>query len=123
MVTGTGCLPRRNYSLQYPSCIDLTFLQAQTSFLTGDIEAASAQVLITLRLDPDNTKAKELRMRVKAVQCLKNEGNTSFKVNQWSDSITSYSDALEVDEMVLHLRILLCPDSFRLLIIRLSKKD
>lgn len=109
MVIGFDYLSRRDYGLEYPSCVDLAFLQAQTLFLTGSIEEASAQLLVTLRLDPDNTQAKELRIRVKAVQRLKTEGNISFKANQWSNSVISYSDALEV-EMVLHRSILHCAD-------------
>lgn len=122
MLTITGCSRRRDYIAQYPSCIDLTCLQAQTSFLTGDTDGASAQVLITLRLDPGNNNAKELQTRVEAVQRLKNEGNTSFKANQWSESITRYSDALEVDMMVLYIGIMFCTDALRPMTVRLSKK-
>ena len=49
-----------------------------------------------LRLDPDNQRAKKLRQRVKAVETLKEEGNTKFKASQWAEAIDKYTEALEV---------------------------
>lgn len=75
-------------------------------FLTAKLPGALQHAISALRLDPDNARAKSLRLRVKAVERLKEEGNTSFKQGNWQDAIGKYSEALEVTSRVYLLRLL-----------------
>ena len=47
-------------------------------------------------MDPDNGKAKQLRLRVKTVERLKEEGRVFFKDAQWAVAVAKYSEAIEV---------------------------
>lgn len=49
-----------------------------------------------LRLDPDHEIARRLRMRVKDVDRLKEEGNALFKTGKYEEAIEKYSEALDV---------------------------
>ena len=71
-------------------------LQSLVLFLTGKLASSSQQILATLRMDPDNGKAKRLRLRVKTVERLKEEGRMFFKDAQWAEAIAKYSEAMEV---------------------------
>ena len=71
-------------------------LQSLVLFLTGKLANSSQQILATLRMDPDNGKAKRLRLRVKTVERLKEEGRVFFKNAQWAEAIAKYSEAMEV---------------------------
>lgn len=69
-------------------------------FLTAKLPNALQHCLSALRLDPDNQRAKDLRMRVKAVERLKDEGNVFFKQGQWNAAIEKYGEALEVRSLL-----------------------
>lgn len=75
---------------------DIMALRGLVLFLTARLPQALQHALSALRLDPDNARAKKLRQRVKAVERLKDEGNTLFKASSWYDAIEKYSEALEV---------------------------
>lgn len=49
-----------------------------------------------LRLDPGHEKARKLRIRVKDVERLKEEGNVAFKTGKLDAAITKYTEALDV---------------------------
>lgn len=75
---------------------DVMALRGLVLFLTAKLPGALQHAMSALRLDPDNVKAKKLRQRVKAVERLKDEGNASFKSNQWDAAIEKYGQALDV---------------------------
>ena len=90
------CSFHRNAIKDYPTSADVTLLQSLILFLTGKLANSSQQILATLRMDPDNGKAKQLRLRVKTVERLKEEGRVFFKDAQWAVAVAKYSEAIEV---------------------------
>lgn len=71
-------------------------------FLMAKLPSALQHAMSALRLDPDNARAKQLRIRIKNVERLKEEGNTLFKQNRWQDAIEKYGEALEVCDLLVH---------------------
>lgn len=59
--------------------------------------------MATLRMDPDNRLAKNLRGRVKALELIKKEGNTLYVASHWEEAITKYNECLEVCTVPLAL--------------------
>ena len=51
---------------------------------------------ILLRDKELHLNAKDLRLRIKAVQKFKDEGNALFKSNKWQGAIDKYGEALDV---------------------------
>ncbi|KAI5117336.1 hypothetical protein M0805_001941 [Coniferiporia weirii] len=78
------------------SSADVLALRGLVLFLTAKLPGALQHAMSALRLDPDNDRAKKLRQRVKAVEKLKEEGNSCFKTGQWQPAIDKYTEALEV---------------------------
>ena len=84
-----------------PISADLNLLDGLLLFLTGELQQAITRIVSTLRMDPDNDKAKDLRLRVKAVTELKEEGNKFFKAAEWNNAIGKYTAALKVSKSLL----------------------
>ena len=72
-------------------------------FLSAKLPGALQHAMSALRLDPDNARAKKLRLRVKAVERLKEEGNAAFKRSSMQDAIEKYTEALDVSEQLIEL--------------------
>ncbi|KAI0319066.1 hypothetical protein OF83DRAFT_862760 [Amylostereum chailletii] len=75
---------------------DLMVLQATLMFLTGKLVDSVTELRTTLRMDPDNTQAKTLRGRVKAIEQLKKQGNLLYATSEWADAIAKYDECLKV---------------------------
>lgn len=75
---------------------DAMSIRGLVLFLSAKLPGALQHAMSALHLDPDNERAKRLRQRVKAVERLKDEGNTHFKSNRWQEAINKYSEALDV---------------------------
>ena len=78
-------------------------LRGLVLFLTAKLPGALQHAMSALRLDPDNAKAKSLRIRVKAVERLKEEGNSLFKSSRWEEAIEKYGEALDVSTYFLRI--------------------
>ncbi|KAH8111741.1 hypothetical protein DFH11DRAFT_1611609 [Phellopilus nigrolimitatus] len=74
---------------------DVVALRGLVLFLAAKLPGALQHAMSALRLDPDNARAKKLRQRVKAVDRLKEEGNSYFKADQWQTAVDKYTEALE----------------------------
>jgi DnaJ family protein C protein 7 len=79
---------------------DVMALRGLVLFLTARLPDALKHAVSALRLDPDNARAKQLRIRVKDVERLKEEGNTLFKQSKWGEAVECYTRALEVCPLV-----------------------
>lgn len=79
-----------------PNSADVLTLRGLVLFLTAKLPSALEHAMNALRLDPDNSRAKDLRLRIKAVQKFKDEGNALFKSNKWQGAIDKYGEALDV---------------------------
>ncbi|GLB41504.1 putative TPR-like protein [Lyophyllum shimeji] len=78
-----------------PNSPDILAVRGLVLFLTGKLPQATQHVNSALRLDPGHETARRLRIRVKDVERLKEEGNVSFKTGQYEDAIAKYSEALD----------------------------
>lgn len=78
-----------------PNSPDILAIRGLVLFLSGKLPQASQHVNSALRLDPGHEAARRLRIRVKDVERLKEEGNVSFKAGQYEDAISKYSEALD----------------------------
>jgi DnaJ homolog subfamily C member 7 len=62
-----------------------------------DYERAEMYFRQALSLDPDNTDARTWLRIMKKLERARNEANTAFKRAQYSDALTLYTQALEID--------------------------
>jgi DnaJ homolog subfamily C member 7 len=79
-----------------PNSPDILAIRGLVLFLTGKLPQALQHLASALRLDPGHETARRLRVRVKDVERLKEEGNTAFKLGNLSAAIESYNQALDV---------------------------
>ncbi|TFY66767.1 hypothetical protein EVG20_g4309 [Dentipellis fragilis] len=75
---------------------DMLLLHGLVLFLTGKLDEALERLAAALRFDPDCSKIKGLRVRVKNTKKLKEYGNAFFKDEAWLLAIEKYSEALEI---------------------------
>ncbi|KAF8075276.1 hypothetical protein FPV67DRAFT_1665998 [Lyophyllum atratum] len=78
-----------------PNSPDILAVRGLVLFLGGKLPQATQHVNSALRLDPGHEAARRLRVRIKDVERLKEEGNVSFKTGQYEDAISKYSEALD----------------------------
>lgn len=86
---------RQALAMNTPSA-EALILRSLIHLLTTKLPEALEQVSSALRLDPDNVKAKSLRVRVKTLITQKEEGNQLYKEDCWDQAVEKYRDALEV---------------------------
>ena len=79
-----------------PNSPDVLTTRGRVLFLSGKLPQALQHVQSALRLDPGHEEAMQLRKRVKEIERLKEEGNTSFKSGALQDAIEKYTAAIEV---------------------------
>ena len=94
-----------NYSkaiLADPNSADAMVLRSIVLLLTAKLSEALEQVVSALRLDPDNSRAKSLRLRLKTIIRQKDDGNTFFRENRWQEAIEQYSDALKACDVFVN---------------------
>lgn len=75
---------------------DILAIRGLVLFLSGKLPQALQHVASALRLDPGHEKARKLRIRVKDVERLKEEGNVAFKTGKLDEAIAKYTEALDV---------------------------
>lgn len=75
---------------------DVLLQLATIRLLTDDLPISLQQTISVLRLDPDNSRAKKLRLRIKAIIAFKDRGMLAFKEGRWEEGVNQYADALEV---------------------------
>ena len=63
----------------------------------SDYERAEMYFRNALSLDPDNSTARTWLRTMKKLERARNEANDFFKRGRYSDAVTHYSDALEID--------------------------
>ncbi|KAG6829473.1 hypothetical protein H0H87_011344 [Tephrocybe sp. NHM501043] len=78
-----------------PNSPDILAVRGLVLFLSGKLPQATQHVNSALRLDPGHEAARRLRIRVKDVERLKEDGNVSFKAGKYGDAISKYSEALD----------------------------
>ncbi|KAG6860002.1 hypothetical protein C0995_000644 [Termitomyces sp. Mi166 len=78
-----------------PNSPDILAIRGLVLFLGGKLPQATQHVNSALRLDPSHEAARRLRIRVKDVERLKEEGNVAFKSGKYEDAIAKYSEALD----------------------------
>lgn len=79
-----------------PNSPDVLAIRGLVLFLGGRLPQALQHLASALRLDPDHENARRLRVRVKDVDRLKEEGNAVFKIGKLHKALESYSQALDV---------------------------
>ncbi|KAG6865143.1 hypothetical protein C0991_004825, partial [Blastosporella zonata] len=78
-----------------PSSPDILAVRGLVLFLGGKLPQATQHVNSALRLDPGHESARRLRIRVKDVERLKEEGNVSFKAGKFEEAYGKYCEALD----------------------------
>ncbi|KAG6809565.1 hypothetical protein H0H92_015747 [Tricholoma furcatifolium] len=78
-----------------PNSPDTLAVRGLVLFLTGKLPQATQHATSALRLDPEHEPARRLRIRVKDVERLKEEGNVAFKSAKFEEAIEKYTEALE----------------------------
>lgn len=75
------------------------YLRALVLYYRGQDGFASAQSILreTLQMDPDNTKARVLLKRIRAVEAHKDTGNNAFKSKNAKGAVEAYTQAIECD--------------------------
>ncbi|KAI0030055.1 hypothetical protein K488DRAFT_55061, partial [Vararia minispora EC-137] len=74
---------------------DALTLRGLVLFLSGKLPQAMQHVQSALRFDPGHEPAQRLRRRVKDVERLKEEGNSAFKMSNFSDAVEKYTEAID----------------------------
>ncbi|KAG5465347.1 hypothetical protein CUR178_00049 [Leishmania enriettii] len=75
------------------------YLRALVLYYRGQEGFSSAQNILrqTLQMDPDNTKARVLLKRIRAVEAHKDAGNAAFKNKNAKVAVDEYTQAVECD--------------------------
>ena len=73
------------------------YLHAFATYRSGNLESAIKVLNQLLERDPDNVKYKALFKLIRTIKKLKEEGNELFKKREYEQSISIYSQALELD--------------------------
>ncbi|CAG8569287.1 12436_t:CDS:2 [Funneliformis mosseae] len=76
---------------------DAHVLRARILYIEGDNIKASAHCQEALRCDPDNSKARILLKKSRALESQKKAGNDAFKIKDYKSAYDIYSAALEID--------------------------
>lgn len=84
-----------------PNSPDVLTSRGLVLFLSGKLSQALQHVQSALRLDPGHEAAMQLRKRVKDVERLKEEGNSSFKSGALDDAVDKYTAAIEVKHFAI----------------------
>ncbi|KAG6848255.1 hypothetical protein H0H93_001897 [Arthromyces matolae] len=78
-----------------PNSPDILAVRGLVLFLCGKLPQSAQHVNSALRLDPGHEAARRLRVRVKDVERLKEEGNVAFKSSKFEEAIAKYGEALD----------------------------
>ncbi|KAH9973383.1 hypothetical protein BJV74DRAFT_197470 [Russula compacta] len=82
--------------LQQPNSPDVLTLRGLVLFLVGQLQQALQDTESALRYDPGHQPAQRLRIRVKQVKRLLNEGSQAFELGRLREALSRYTDALEL---------------------------
>ncbi|GAA5904248.1 uncharacterized protein JCM6883_006424 [Sporobolomyces salmoneus] len=74
------------------------YLRGICLYYQGQHDQAIKHAQECLRVDPDFSKARTLMKKVRALDQLKEAGNTAFKEQRTEEAIQKYTEALEFDE-------------------------
>jgi len=85
-----------------PNSPDILTVRGLVLFLSGKLPQALQHMASALRLDPGHEAARRLRIRVKDVERLKEEGNVAFKSGRYEEAIEKYNKALDVSVSFLN---------------------
>ena len=75
---------------------ELMALRGQVYFLMNRIPDATAPLQNALRLDPENSQARNMLRRVREFEKIKAEGNTLFSSQKTEEAIAKYTEALDI---------------------------
>ncbi|XP_004526657.1 dnaJ homolog subfamily C member 7 isoform X3 [Ceratitis capitata] len=77
---------------------DAIYVRGLCLYYTDNLEKGILHFERALQLDPDHSKAKEMRNKSKALKEMKENGNTLFKSGRFREAQTVYTEALKIDE-------------------------
>jgi len=75
---------------------ELMALRGQVFFLMNRIPESTAPLQNALRLDPENSQARNMLRRVREFEKIKAEGNTLFSSQKTEEAIAKYTEALDI---------------------------
>lgn len=78
---------------------DAIYVRGLCCFYTDNLDKAIKHFELALQLDPDNAKAREMRMKSKNLKEKKENGNFLFKSGRYKEAYTMYTEALKIDEL------------------------
>lgn len=78
---------------------DAVYVRGLCLYYKDHLEKGIVHFERALQLDPDNTKAKEMRTKSKLLKDKKEKGNVQFKMGKYRDAHTLYTEALEIDPL------------------------
>ncbi|KAH9973385.1 hypothetical protein BJV74DRAFT_889074 [Russula compacta] len=79
-----------------PNSPDVLTLRGLVHFLVGQFQQALEDTVSALRYDPGHQPAQRLRMRVKQVKRLLNEGSQAFELGRLREALSRDTEALEL---------------------------
>lgn len=77
---------------------DAIYVRGLCFYYTDNLDKGIKHFELTLQLDPDHKKAKEMRTKSKTLKAIKEKGNVLFKSGRYRDAQAVYTEALQIDE-------------------------
>ncbi|KAL5278878.1 DNAJC7.2 family protein [Megaselia abdita] len=81
-----------------PTSVDAIFIRGLCLYYDDNLDKGILHFERVLQLDPDHSKAKQMRSKSKLLKDKKEKGNTLFKSGHFRDAATVYTEALQIDE-------------------------
>ena len=81
----------------YGTTPDVYYLKGLIEMYNGNSEKAKSVLIDAMRIDPDNTKCRDLLKRAKLSEQLKQKGNQLLQELKLNDAIECYTEALQAD--------------------------
>eukprot|EP00308_Calcidiscus_leptoporus_P024443 CAMPEP_0119378592 /NCGR_PEP_ID=MMETSP1334-20130426/49016_1 /TAXON_ID=127549 /ORGANISM="Calcidiscus leptoporus, Strain RCC1130" /LENGTH=615 /DNA_ID=CAMNT_0007397857 /DNA_START=63 /DNA_END=1906 /DNA_ORIENTATION=+ len=76
---------------------DLLCVRGKALYGTGQLEQALKHFAEALRLDPDHTASRKMRVKLKEIEATKARGNEAFQSRRYDEAIAAYSETMLLD--------------------------
>ena len=80
----------------FSSVTEICTIYVLVLFLRNELDEASTVITATVLRDPDDIKAKALRLRIRTVTTSEKDGKELFKHGDWQSACDKFSEGLEV---------------------------